>query len=206
MSFTWLQGSLTVSSMPRHLQCRKPQEFFQFWLRICIARKILVVRTKICIVRTLMLRFWELGILKCRALILRFWELGILKCLYSFILITFLILNKSFDKRITSLEINEYNILLIKKNLNPDKARGWNNLSIIMIKICSKKSLTLSLKLIFNSMFHEGVFSEDWKKSNVVSVHKIKKDSKNLIKNYRPISLLPIPSKAFLKTSFQFSV
>ena len=55
-------------------------------------------------------------------------------------------------------------------------------------------------------MFHEGVFSEDWKKSNVVSVHKIKKDSKNLIKNYRAISLLPILSKVFLKTSFQFSV
>ena len=62
------------------------------------------------------------------------------------------------------------------------------------------------IEIDFNSMFHEGVLPEDWKKSNVVSVHKIKKDSKNLIKNYRPISLLPIPSKAFLKTSFQFSV
>ena len=38
-------------------------------------------------------------------------------------------------------------------------------------------------------MLHKGVFTKDWKKSNVVPFHG--KDSKNLIKNYRPISLTP---------------
>ena len=38
-------------------------------------------------------------------------------------------------------------------------------------------------------MLHKGVFSEEWKKSNVVPLHG--KDSKNLNKNYRPISLTP---------------
>ena len=61
-----------------------------------------------------------------------------------------------------------------------------------MIKACVS-SISLLFKLIFKSMINEGVFPEDWKKSNVVPIHK--KESKNLIKNYRPISLLPIFSK-----------
>ena len=69
-----------------------------------------------------------------------------------------------------------------------DKAHWWDNLSIRIIKICSK-SLIFPLKLIFNSVLHKGVFSEEWKKSNVVPLHG--KDSKNLNKNYRPISLTP---------------
>ena len=50
-------------------------------------------------------------------------------------------------------------------------------------------------------MIPEGVFPEDWKKSNVVSIHK--KESKNLIKYYQPpISLLPIFSKVFVRLVF----
>ena len=64
-----------------------------------------------------------------------------------------------------------------------------------MIKLCDK-TIAIPLKLIFRSILEEGVFSDDWKKSNVVQIHK--RDSKNLIKNYRPICLLPISVK-FLK-------
>ena len=42
-------------------------------------------------------------------------------------------------------------------------------------------------------MLKEGIFPEGWKKYNVVPVHK--KESTNLIKNYRSVSLLPIFSK-----------
>ena len=55
-------------------------------------------------------------------------------------------------------------------------------------------------------MINEGVFPEDQKKSNVVPIHK--NDSKNLIKNYRLISLPPIFRKVFgrlvLNTLFNF--
>ena len=55
-------------------------------------------------------------------------------------------------------------------------------------------------------MINEGVFPDEWKKNNVVLIHK--KQSKNLIKNYRPIDLLPIFSKVFeklvLNTLFNF--
>ena len=49
-------------------------------------------------------------------------------------------------------------------------------------------------------MINEGVFPDDREKSNVVPIHQ--KESKNLIKNYRPISLLPIFSKAFERLLF----
>ena len=80
-----------------------------------------------------------------------------------------------------------------------NKAHGWDQLSIRMIKACGN-SISLPLKLIFKSMINEGVFPEDWKKSNVVPIHK--KESKNLTKNYRPISLLPIFSKVFERLVF----
>ena len=62
-----------------------------------------------------------------------------------------------------------------------------------MIKLCCK-SIARPLSLIFHSILN-GVFPVDWEKSNIVPCHK--KDSKNLIKNYRPISPLPIFSKVF---------
>ena len=68
-----------------------------------------------------------------------------------------------------------------------------------MIKACVS-SISLLFKLIFKSMINEGVFPEDWKKSNVVPIHK--KESKNLIKNYRHIILLPIFSKVFQRIVF----
>ena len=85
------------------------------------------------------------------------------------------------------------------KNLNVNKAHRWDQLSITMIEACGN-SISLPLKFIFKSMIKEGVFPEDWKKSNVVPIHK--KESKNIIKNYRPISLLPIFSKVFERLVF----
>ena len=97
------------------------------------------------------------------------------------------------DKRIKSFNINEKDIISIIKSLNSKKAHGYDNLSIRMIKIC-EESISLPLKIIFETLKHR-VFPEIWKKANVVPSHK--KEDKTLIKNYRPISLLPIFSKIF---------
>ena len=78
-------------------------------------------------------------------------------------------------------------ICLISKNLNPEKAHGWDNISIRMIKLCGK-AIVDPLRILFLSFLEEGVYPDDWKKSNVVPIHK--KESKNLIKNYRAISVL----------------
>ena len=45
-----------------------------------------------------------------------------------------------------------------------------------------------------------GSFLSEWKKGNVVPIHK--KDDKQCLKNYRPISLLPICGKTFEKLIF----
>ena len=103
------------------------------------------------------------------------------------------------DARLNHLEIHENDILSIIKSLNSSEAHGWDKISIRMIKLCGK-TIAIPLKLIFRSMLEESVFPDDWKKSNVVPIHK--RDSKNLIKNYRPISLLPIFSKIFERLIF----
>ena len=63
-----------------------------------------------------------------------------------------------------------------------------------MIQLCGK-SIVKPLKYLFGSSIKAGIFPENWKKGNVFPVHK--KESKNCLKNYRPISLLPIFSKIF---------
>ena len=54
--------------------------------------------------------------------------------------------------------------------------------------------------IIFNTALNTGVFPDLWKKGNIVPVHK--KESKHLVKNYRPISLLPLFGKIFEKLIF----
>ena len=49
--------------------------------------------------------------------------------------------------------------------------------------------------MIFTSRLETGVFPIHWKKANVVPIHK--KESKQLVKNYRPLSLLPVCGKVF---------
>ena len=63
-----------------------------------------------------------------------------------------------------------------------------------MLKICDK-SLCKPLELIFQSCIKHGKFSNEWKMANVVPVHK--KSDKQILKNYRPVSLLPICGKVF---------
>ena len=58
------------------------------------------------------------------------------------------------DTGLTSFDIYEDNILLIRKNLNVHKAHDWDNSSIATIKICGK-SINLQFKLIFKSILHD---------------------------------------------------
>ena len=68
-----------------------------------------------------------------------------------------------------------------------------------MLKICGD-SLCRPLELIFNDCLANGIFPSDWKKGNIVPVHK--KNDKQHINNYRPISLLPLCSKIFERLIF----
>ena len=58
------------------------------------------------------------------------------------------------------IDIHGDDIVLIIMNMNVYEPHGCDKMSARLIKI-NDKSLTLPLKLIFNSMLHKGVFPED---------------------------------------------
>ena len=95
---------------------------------------------------------------------------------------------------LSTINFSTDDILKIVRNLDPNKAHRHDKISIRMIKICDT-SICKPLKLIFQSCLKSGKFSAEWKKANVVPVHK--KGDKQIIKNHRPISLLSIAGKIF---------
>ena len=71
-----------------------------------------------------------------------------------------------------------------------------------MIQICGEY-IALPLKLLFETALKEKKLADMWKLANVVPVHK--KEEKNLLKNYRPMSLHPIFSKIFERVIYNYS-
>ena len=68
-----------------------------------------------------------------------------------------------------------------------------------MIKICDK-AIVKPLSIIYKNSIGTGIFPDLWKKSNIVPLHK--KGIKQLLQNYRPVSLLAIPGKILEKILF----
>ena len=68
-----------------------------------------------------------------------------------------------------------------------------------MLKICGD-TICKPLELIFKQALTTGVFPSEWKKGNIV--HCYKKGDKQNLKNYRPVSLLPICGKFFERLIF----
>ena len=67
-------------------------------------------------------------------------------------------------------------------------------ISIRMLKLCGE-AICRPLNIILKTCLNTGKFPSEWKKGNVVPIHK--KDDKQSVKNYRPVSLLPICGKIF---------
>ena len=78
---------------------------------------------------------------------------------------------------------------MIVRALNINKAHSHDDISVRMIKICDE-ALVKPLSLIYKNCIDTGVFPDIWKKSNIAPVYK--SGEKQIIDNYRPISLLPI--------------
>ena len=103
------------------------------------------------------------------------------------------------NERLSSIVFDDQDIIKKIRALNINKSHGLDDISIRMIKICDS-ALTKPLSIIFNDCIKTGIFPYTWKKSNVIPVHK-KKD-KQLINNYRPVSLCPIFGKMFERIIF----
>ena len=68
-----------------------------------------------------------------------------------------------------------------------------------MLILCDE-TIAIPLKLIYEQVLATGIFPNIWKSANLTPIHK--KGDKQLVKNYRPISLLPICGKIFEKIIF----
>ena len=90
-------------------------------------------------------------------------------------------------------------IAKIIQNLDSGKAHGHDSISIRILKICGSAIYEL-LAIIFKQCVDTGIFPSAWKKGNVVPIHK--KDDKQTLKNYRPVSLLPICGKILERLMF----
>ena len=105
-------------------------------------------------------------------------------------------INYITDKRLSSVTFLGKDVGKIIQNLGSNKTHGYDNLSVCMLKICSD-SFFVSLS---KQAHLTGVFSSEWIKEIIVPIHK--KGDKQIIKNYRPVSILPICGKIFEKLIF----
>ena len=103
------------------------------------------------------------------------------------------------NARIDRIIISEDEITNLIRSLNISKANGPDDLSAHMLHLCDE-AIAIPLKIIFDNILSTGIFPKLWKSANIVPIHK--KSDKQLVKNYRPISLLPICSKLFEKIIF----
>ena len=79
------------------------------------------------------------------------------------------------------------------------KAHGQDDIFIRMINI-SDKSLLKPLIIFFQNWAKLSYYPNRWKRSHIIPLHK--NNNKQLVKNYRAISLLPIFGKIFEKIIF----
>ena len=89
--------------------------------------------------------------------------------------------------------VNEEIISLIRK-LNPNVANGSDGIFGQMLLLCGD-SVILPLRIIFNNILSTAIYPDIWELANATAL--LKKGDKQLIKHYRPISLLPVCGKIF---------
>ena len=105
-----------------------------------------------------------------------------------------------FVKKTTSslqlIEFTQNQITDLIRKLQPNKSHGHDGISARILKL-SDSAISLPLFIIFQNCVAKGIFPKKWKMANVSPIHK--KNEKNIVSNYRPISLLPLCGKLFEK-------
>ena len=98
------------------------------------------------------------------------------------------------NTKLSLLKFKNKDIINIIRSLNEDKTHGYDNISIRMLKICDT-AIVEPLSIIFNNCINQSMFPDIWKRLNICPIHK--KGDKQIINNYRPVSLLLICGKIF---------
>ena len=93
---------------------------------------------------------------------------------------------QSFEtsNKLSTIDTDWKKILKLIQGLVSNKGHGHDGISIRILRLCGS-SVINPLSLLFNNCLRDGVFPNDWKKENVIPVHK--KENKQLVSNYRPV-------------------
>ena len=95
---------------------------------------------------------------------------------------------------LNSVYITEQEVQNVLSDLDPSKSQGPDNINPKILKEAAHE-LGKPLAKLFNLSLLKKQFPDTWKLANVVPVYK--KESKNIVSNYRPISLLSCIGKVF---------
>ena len=97
------------------------------------------------------------------------------------------------------MQVTENEVLKVLKNLNVAKANGPDGISNTHLK-STADSIASPLCKLFNRSLATGQFPDEWKEANVSPV--FKKNDRQSVKNYRPISLLSNVGKVLERLVF----
>ena len=92
---------------------------------------------------------------------------------HSFIAIQCTLINNTsalppFECKVNS-AIDNMTFCLFIRSLNSNKAHGWDDISIRMVKM-GDESIEYPLKIIFETALKSGIYPDKWKIANVVPV------------------------------------
>ena len=128
-------------------------------------------------------------IINCKAKANAFANFFSLQCkplIYDNVLPNFTLLTTS---KLENIIISSDEIVSLIRNLNKGKANGPDDVSAHMLILCDE-TIAIPLKLIYEQILATGIFPHIWKSANLTPIHK--KGDKQLVNNYRLISLLPM--------------
>ena len=86
-----------------------------------------------------------------------------------------------------SVNLDPAKLLSTIRAFDVSKTHVWDNVSVRLVKICDESLLRPRFD-IFQVSLETGNYPSNWKRDNIIPVHK--KVNKDLINNYRPVSLL----------------
>ena len=92
--------------------------------------------------------------------------------------------------------VSETEVLKILKSLKPKRSYGIDGITSEVLKL-GAEILVVPLTYIINFSIVTGKFPTEWKVAKVIPFHK--KGDKKSFKNYRPVSLLPVPGMVLEK-------
>ena len=102
------------------------------------------------------------------------------------------------EKSLSDVDFSVEDIKNIISKRDSNRAQGDGMISVRMLKLCDN-SICKLVCITFKSCLTQGIFPSEWKKANVAPIHK---SGKQCVKNYRPVSLLPICRKVLERTIY----